>query len=226
MTNKSTNQPKRFITSLRLLGAALVLMILAACGQAPVELTPEYGSGDSLKAVSYINGDAGVNADVNANSSCFNPDRYDRQRLSDPASGNPGNRNVHNDACFFRDSSYGGYGNVSTQSHYGGYNSDEKQDAPASFQSTGVGYISACSDPDGAGPKLAIFQDRNGDGRKDFCFQSGYQEKGIAGDKEFHARMNNSSTPGTQNVVWCKDDDRNGCSDENVKDRITIEWFR
>lgn len=223
MTDKSVNQRTHFLTSLRLPGAALVLMVLiAACGQAPTELNPEYSRGDSLRAVSYINGDAGVNADVDANSSCFSPDRYDRQRLSDPASGNPGNRNVHNDACFFKDSYSGGYRNVSTQSHDGGYGgSDEKQDAPASFQSTGVGYISACPDPDGAGPKFARLS-----ADKKLCFQSGYQETGKAGDKEFHARMNNNSTPGTQNVVWCKDDDRNGCSDENVKDRITVEWFR
>lgn len=230
MTDKSANQPKRFITSLRLLSAALVLMVLiAACGQAPANLGSEYSSYGSLRAVSYINPDIGKvteNFSVDDDSSCFSPDRYDRQRLS---SAGTTNRDVHNDACFFEDSSYGGYGSysVSPQSHNDGdySRSDEKQDAPATYQSTGVGYISACPDPDGAGPKFAIFQDRNGDGRKDFCFQSGYQEKGIAGDKEFHARLNNTNRVGNQYVVWCKDDDRNGCSDESVKDRITVEWF-
>ncbi len=65
-----------------------------------------------------------------------------------------------------------------------------------------------------------------GDGRNDRCFQSGYQEKGIAGDQEFHARMNNSTMEGTQSVVWCYDSDRNGCSNEQIKDRITINWAR
>ncbi len=224
MTNKSVNQRRRFLTTLRLLGVALVLMVLiAACSQQPTELSSEYHDNDSLRAVSYINPDIGKateNFSVDDDSSCFSPDRYDRQRLSSPGTTN---RDVHNDACFFEDSSYGGYSSysVSAQSH----NDDEKQDAPATYQSTGVGYISACPDPDGAGPKFAIFQDRNGDGRKDFCFQSGYQEKGVAGDKEFHARMNNTNRAGKQYVVWCKDDDRNGCSDESVKDRITVEWF-
>lgn len=169
-----------------------------------------YGSSTTLKAVSYINPDTGAataNPDVDPASSCATPDRYDVQRLSDPGTAN---RNVHNDACFLKD---GGYGSEA-----------RKVDAPASYVSTGTGFISACPDPDGAGPKYALLQDRNGDGRNDFCFQSGYQEKGIAGDREFHARLNNSTTAGSQTVVWCYDPDRDGCGDERAKDRITIDW--
>lgn len=158
-------------------------------------------------AVSYINPDTGAateNPDVDPNSDCFNPDQYDDQRLSDSGTAN---RNVHNDACFLDDRG-------------------DKVDGLASFQSFGVGFISACPDPDGAGPKVAILSDTDGDGRNDLCFQSGYQEKGMAGDFEFHARLNNTATPGEQNVVWCSDADRNGCTDERNTSDITINWTR
>lgn len=158
-------------------------------------------------AVSYINPDIGAataNPDVNANSSCFNPDQDDDQQLSDSGTAN---RNVHNDACFLDDR-----GN--------------KVDGPASFQSFGVGFISACPDPDGAGPEFSRLTDTNGDGRADLCFQSAYQERGVAGDFEFHARLNNTDSPGTQTVVWCADADMNGCNDERNTSEITIEWFR
>lgn len=94
-----------------------------------------------------------------------------------------------------------------------------KVDGPATYESKGVGFISACPDPDGAGAKIAILS-----ADKKRCFQSGYQEKGIAGDQEFHARLNNDSAPGMQTVVWCYDANRNGCSDEYIKDTITITW--
>jgi len=96
----------------------------------------------------------------------------------------------------------------------------------ATFQSTGVGNISACPDPDGAGPKTAVLSETNGDGRMDRCTQSGYQSKGTVGDTEYHARLNNSSTPGTQNVQFCFDPEANGCADSNVSSRITINWVR
>ena len=159
------------------------------------------------RAVSYINPDLGAateNADVNRDSSCANPDRYDQQKLSDAGTTN---RNVHNDACFFS-----------------GYRNDTKVDGPATYESKGVGFISACPDPDGAGPKVAVLSDTNGDGRNDRCFQSGYQQKGTAGDLEFHARLNNSTTAGEQYVVWCYDPNQNGCADEYIKDQITIKW--
>lgn len=157
------------------------------------------------EAASYINPDTGAateNGDVDPNSNCFRPDQHDQQRFSDPGTAN---RNVHNDACFLgRDG--------------------KKLDGPASFQSSGVGTISACPDPDGAGPKVAVLSDANRDGRADLCFQSGYQEKGTAGDLEFHARFNNTGMAGTQYVTWCSDSDRNGCDDEWNHSSIRIDW--
>jgi len=158
------------------------------------------------RASSYINPDTGMataNPDVDPNSSCFRPDQYDMQAFS-PAG--TATKNVHNDACFLDDR-----GN--------------KVDGPASFQSKGVGFISACPDPDNAGPKVAVLSDRNGDGRNDLCFQSGNQNKGMAGDLEFHARLNNNTgMAGTQYVTWCSDADRDGCDDERNTSSIRIDW--
>lgn len=194
-------------------GAIATLVVAASTLSAPAANAwggDGYGSyggwgNNGVRAASYINRDTGAateNPDVNQGSSCFNPDQRDDQRLSDPGTAN---RNVHNDACFLD-------------------NRGNKVNGPASFQSFGVGFISACPDPDGAGPEFAILRDTNGDGRNDLCFQSSYQRKGIAGDFEFHARLNNTSMVGTQYVVWCADADRNGCRDEDLKDDITIEW--
>ncbi len=163
-----------------------------------------YGS-RSGRASSYINPDTGAataNPDVNPMSSCFRADQYDMQRFSDAGMAN---RNVHNDACFLD------------------FNGN-KLDGPASFESRGVGFISACPDPDNAGPKTARLTDQNGDGRMDLCFQTGYQNKGIAGDLEFHARMNNTGMAGTQYVTWCSDRNANGCSDEWNRSSIRIDW--
>ena len=103
-----------------------------------------YG-GENFRAASYINGDAGKNADVDPNSSCFTKDRYDMQAFSSAASGNPGNNNVHNDACFlgYRGNKFG-------------------KNIGATFQSPGTGYISACPDPDGAGPAIRILNGLTG----------------------------------------------------------------
>ena len=164
------------------------------------------GGGSYGQASSYINPDTGTataNPDVNPNSSCFMPDQYDQQQFS-PAG--TATKNVHNDACFLD-------------------RNGDKIDGPASFESRGVGFINACPDPDNAGPKVAVLSDRNGDGRNDLCFQSGYQMKGTAGDNEFHARLNNNTAmAGTQFVTWCSDADRDGCSDEWNKSSIRIDW--
>ncbi len=182
----------------------------------------EYGDRNRpSRAVSYINPDIGAataNPDVNANSSCFSPDQYDTQKLS-PA-GTTTN-NVHNDACFFGRSS-GSYGGWSG----GSSGSDTKVDGIATFDSYGAGVISACPDPDNAGPKTATLIDRNGDGRFDRCIQTGYQEKGIAGDKEFHARLNNTTAAGTQTVVWCYDPEKNGCGDSYIKSTVRVNWVQ
>ncbi len=183
-----------------LAASALVSMPMAASAYSSSD-----GGSSRGRAVSYINPDTGAataNPDVDPNSSCFSPDQYDKQMFSNAGSAA---RNVHNDACFLD----------------GGV----KVDGPASFESRGVGFISACPDPDGAGPKVALNRDTNGDGRNDLCFQSGYQQKGTAGDLEFHARMNNNTAmAGTQYVTWCADSDRDGCSDEWNKSSIRIDW--
>ena len=166
-----------------------------------------YDRGDEFEAVSYINGDGGKNADVDPDSSCFNPDQYDMQAFSSAASGNPGDNNVHNDACFLdRDGNKVGDG------------------IGASFQSSGTGYISACPDPDGAGPEFAVLRDLNGDGRNDSCFQSSYQEKNAAGDDEYHARLNNTGMAGEQQVKWGVDRDGDGRIDDRNDDDIKIDW--
>lgn len=211
------------VTTLGIATLTVAAALLGACAEstapsagpdAPSSASYDWRGGDSGgswggydrnapdRAVSYINPDIGAataNPDVNANSNCFTPDQSDTQRLS-PA-GTTTN-NVHNDACFFK------------------WSGDTKIDGPASFESFGVGLISACPDPDGAGPKVAIL---SADRKR--CFQSGFQEKGIAGDREFHARLNNTTTTGTQTVVWCYDPERDGCSNTRVKSTIRIEWI-
>ncbi len=182
-------------------GAAASLLLTASTAAGAYERSDSRG-----RASSYINPDIGAataNPDVNSNSSCFTPDQYDMQAFS-PAG--TATKNVHNDACFLDDAGM-------------------KIDGPATFQSRGVGFISACPDPDGAGPKVAVLSDTNADGRNDRCFQSGYQMKGTAGDLEFHARMNNNTgMAGTQYVTWCSDSNRNGCDDEWNRSSIRIDW--
>ena len=165
-----------------------------------------YGSYDGTRTVSYINGDGGKNADVDPNSSCFAPDQYDMQAFSSAASGNPGNSNVHNDACFL-DSNGKKIGDG----------------IGASFVSEGTGYISACPDPDGAGPAISRLRDLNGDGRNDSCFQSSYQKKQAAGDFEYHARVNNIGTSGQQQVSWGRDDNGDGRIDTRG-DNVRVDW--
>ena len=126
--------------------------------------------GPVARAISYINPDIGAataNPDVNPASNCARPDRRDTQQLS-PAG--TGTRNVHNDACLLdRAGSF--------------------VDAPVSWESTGAGVIFRCPDPDGAaGPKVAVLSGNR-------CFQSGFQSTGMAGDGEYHLRLNNTDTP-------------------------------
>ena len=167
------------------------------------------GYGDGFRAASYINGDAGKNADVDPRSSCFNPDQYDMQAFSSAASGNPGNNNVHNDACFLDDRGNKVGKNIG-----------------ATFQSSGTGFISACPDPDGAGPAIRILRDLNGDGRNDSCFQSSYQDNPAlaAGDDEYHARVNNTGMTGSQQVKWGKDSDGDGRIDSRNSDDVKVDW--
>ena len=132
------------------------------------------------------------------------------QQFSDAASGNPGNRNVHNDACFLdRDGNKRG------------------KNIGATFQASGTGYISACPDPDGAnGPAVSRLRDLNGDGRNDSCFQSSYQENPAlaAGNLEYHARVNNTGMAGAQTVKWGMDSDGDGRIDGWNNDDVRVDW--
>ncbi len=101
----------------------------------------------------------------------------------------------------------------------------------ATYESTGVGYISACPDPDGAGPQFARTADTNGDGRIDRCSQSSYQDQGTLGvadrpgDFEYHARLNNNTaTAGQQNVRWGLDRDLDGLGYRGTSDSVTVTW--
>jgi len=142
----------------------------------------------------FPTGAATENPDVDPDSECATPDQDDTQRVS--PSGETTN-NVHNDACLFDDLGFA----VDTQ---------------VSFESSGVDTISGCPDPDADGPKTAA-----NDGTT--CTLSGYQETGMAGDNEYHARLN-SEVAGTQTVVFCADPEGNGCDDATISDSITIEW--
>lgn len=158
-----------------------------------------FSTAPATTAASYINPDTGMataNPNVNANSSCETPDDADAQQVS-PAGSTV--NNVHNDACLFDAQGL-------------------DVDAQVSFESSGVGVISACPDPDGAGgPKMATNTGTR-------CTLTGYQETGAMGDFEYHARLN-SQEPGTQTVVFCLDPNGNGCSDATISDSITIVWY-
>ena len=212
------------------LTAALAASMLAATAASGASLVgggygdgPYHDSEVPHRAVSYINpatyinpddGEANENRDVNDNSSCSSPDRYDAQARSFPGSTA---KSVHNSACFF---GAGEGGKLSTV------------DAPATFESSGRGYISDCPDPDGAGLKFARLSDRNRDGRIDACLQSGYQDMGVPGiadrpgDFQYHVRVNETTNraAGEQRVAWGYDPDADGLSDTNVKDAITVLW--
>lgn len=196
-------------------GAGISVLSVLGTGTAQASHYDDGGSQDNFRAASYINPDIGAataNPDVNANSSCFNPDQTDNQKFS-PAG--TATNNVHNDACFLDDR-----GNKVGQG------------IGATFESRGVGFISACPDPDGVpGGQFAILSDTNGDGRNDRCVQSSYQDRGVvgvadvAGDFEYHARLNNNTaTAGTQDVKWGLDRDLNGLDRRGNDDSIGINW--
>lgn len=200
--------------------ALAIVAVLGACADSPTtgpDVNPAVRGGDRdapARAEAYINPDVGLasfNPTVNLASSCDKPDRRDMQQLSTDGTAD---RNVHIDACFF--------GSRGGDAPDGPDRNIVKADGPASFEVSGVGFISACPDPDGAGPKVAVLSaDRT------TCFQSGYQEKGAAGDFEFHARFNSTAATdgaGGQAVVWCYDPEQNGCADARVKSIVRIDW--
>lgn len=159
----------------------------------------------AVRASSYINRDTGApteNPDVSIPSNCAVPDPADTQVLS--PMGTTAN-NVHNDACLFAADG-------------------SRADGPATFESFGVGGISACPDPDLGGPRTAVAHDHDGDGRNEHCHQSGYQLRSAPGDLEYHARLNNTTTPGQQRVLFCSDPDGDGCLDERVVSQVAVGW--
>lgn len=185
-----------------LLVAALVVGGFATSLGSTVGAAQDVGTATNrnpVRARSYINPDTGLateNPNVNRNSECGTPDQADRQMLSDPGATN---NNVHNDACLFRDG--------------------ERFDGKASFEIMGVGTFSACPDPDGAGPKTSVNSGKR-------CYMTGYQTTGMDGDTEYHARINNSTNPGTTDVTFCSDPQNNGCRDAASSDKIVIRWVR
>ena len=180
---------------------------IAGTGIAGVEALAAGSTLQVRVAASYINRDTGAatqNTNISRPSRCNAPDRYDeRQIISLPGSTT---NNVHNDACLLD-------------------RNGAKVDDGATYESYGVGNISACPDPDDAGPKVAVLKAGPTGVAATRCRQSGFQDKGIAGDKEFHARLN-SERPGTQTVIWCYDEAQNGCFDDNIQDTIVIDWKR
>ncbi len=152
--------------------------------------------------VSYINPDTGAataNPDVDPASECATPDQSDTQTVGDEATGAG---NVHNDACLLDAQG----ANV---------------DAQVAFQSTGVGVISGCPDPDGAGPKTAT-----NTANRTLCVQSGYETggaNGATGDEEYHVRLV-SATPGTQTVTFCADPEGDGCANATATSVISVTW--
>ena len=138
--------------------SALVLGFLAVTG-------PASGAGSAVRATAYIRNDAGLatfNPDVNPNSNCATPDYDDIQAVGAPGTTSS---NVHVDACLF-----------SSAAAPGATVSDV--DTAVTYELFGAGTISACPDPDGAGPKTAVRPDHNGDGAFEHCHLSGYQSTG------------------------------------------------
>lgn len=173
---------------------------------------PATGDGaTAVRAVAYIRGDAGLptfNPDVDPGSSCATPDYSDMQTSSAP--GSVAN-NVHVDACLLS-ASAPGTARVSDV------------DTAATYEIFGVGTISGCPDPDGAGPKTAVRHDHNNDGTFEHCHQSGYQSAGT-GALEYHARVNNTAGGGQTRVLFCADANQNGCLDESVRNQVAIGWL-
>ena len=188
------------------LGAtALTLGFLAQSGPAVGALTPP------VRAAAYINPDIGLgtsNPDVNRDSDCARPDSSDIQALSAPGTAS---NNVHVDACLFSSTAAPG--------------ADESDvDTTATFEIFGVGTFSGCPDPDGPnGPKTSVRHDHDSNGTLEHCHVSGYQTAGM-GANEYHARVNNTTSPGQTRVLFCYDPDQDGCLDESVVSQVAIGW--
>lgn len=185
--------------TLALAGVGLLMALAIPGGPVAAQEGP-------LTPASYINPDTGKpteNPDVDPNSECETPDQADDQ----PLVVDPKTDNVHNDACLFDASG-------------------ARVDTQATFESSGVGTITACPDPDGmddpanmVDDKTAMLSDANGDGGNDRCVLSGYEDA----NTEYHTRLI-STTAGTQTVTFCADPEGNGCADAAATNIITINW--
>jgi hypothetical protein len=180
------------------LAITVTLSVLSCSDEIPI-----VGPDGAQLPTAYVNPDPGLptfNSDARVGSSCFIPDQEDTQRNSTPGSAA---NNVHIDACL--SSQGGGLGN--------------RLDTRVSWDSSGVGTISACPDPDLTGPKTA-----SNTGTR--CIQSGFQTRGIAGDNEYHMRANNTSGAGIQTVVFCFDPEGDGCGNATATSVVTINWVQ
>lgn len=193
-------RPRKKPLTLALAGiVALLVTLTLSSTQVGAQATP-------LTPASYINPDTGKpteNPDVDPGSECETPDQTDDQ----PVVVDPMADNVHNDACLFD----AGGARVDTQ---------------ATFESSGVGTILACPDPDGmdlpgmeADDKTATLSDSDGDGGNDRCVLSGFEDA----NTEYHTRLV-SDTAGTQTVNFCEDPEGDGCANAPSVDTITINW--
>ncbi len=164
---------------------------------------PDQDQKKARRAVSYISADTDlptVNPNVDSDSSCDNPDKFDTQKVS---SFSDGSSNVRIAGCLLgsRDD-----------------NSD-RIDTTGSYETSGVGGIYSCPDPDGGGPKTSAATDTDGDGLNDRCTLGGFDPDTL----EYQVRLL-SEVSGNQIVVFCADANANGCADERVKSRAEINW--
>ncbi len=159
---------------------------------------PGQGGATARQAISYLN--PGENADVDAESSCVTPDKFDTQSV---VSFGDGSTNVQISGCL-----------LGTRDD----NSD-RVDTTASYETSGVGGIYSCPDPDGAGPKTSTATDTDGNGLNNLCTLSGYETNSL----EYQVRTL-SEIAGAQVVLFCSDANANGCADERVRSRVEINW--
>ena len=164
---------------------------------------PGEGEDVARRAVSYIDPDTDMptaNPDVEVDSSCENPDRFDTQTVSNF---DDGSTNVHIAGCLFGSSD----------------DNSDRVDMTVSYETSGVGGVYSCPDPDGDGPATSTATDTDGDGLNDRCTLSGYEPDSL----EYSARFL-SEISGSQIIVFCADANANGCADERVRSRAEINW--
>ena len=159
---------------------------------------PGQGGNSARQAVSYLSPEA--NDNVEPDSSCLTPDRFDTQAV---VSFDDGSTNVLVLGCLLAVSG----------------NNGSRVDGTASFETTGVGGVYSCPDPDGSGPKTSTATDTDGDGLNNLCTVSGFEPNST----EYGVRLL-SEIAGAQVILFCPDANANGCADERVRSRIEINW--